>query len=397
MTDARTTPAARLDELTRLYERHAYVAWNVALRTTLDDDAAAVAARRAFAAQVTHPDEDRLALDTGRLAIDAAGGVDSRGVEHPVLAATVHLAAVQRAVLALAELTDVRPAEVAATLGIDTERERQLREGAYHQLGALLGVEGDGALAAYEDVPWAKPPPELWETLYPELHATVTDQARPETAPAATVSTRRRVARLRGSRRLRSGALAGVAALAVAGVAWAATGGSDSGSDSGTPGYGGLPTTGVESSDAESATSSLTPEELDRLRQEEIEQLKRLEQRKDNPSLPPQERDRAARKVNDLVKLARDRQQAAEERELALRRQLAREREARVRERNDRDKQRDQEPAPADEPQPTKDQPDGDTQPTGGQKNGGGGGDDRDSVETECLYDPDTGTYICPE
>ena len=408
MTDARTTPAARLDELTRLYERHAYVVWNVALRTALDDGAASAAARRAFVAQVPYPDQGRLALDTARLAVDAAAGVDARGVDDPVLAATAHLAAVQRAVLALTELTDVRASEVAATLGIDSERERQLRDGAYEQLGLLLGVAGDGARAAYEDVPWVEPPAAMWQTLYPELHATVTEHAHAaaEPVPIAAVSTARRATRPRGSRRLRSGALAGVAALAVAGVAWAATGGGDDGSDAGTQGYAALPGSdsdddssvdGAEDETGDSATSLLTPEELDRLRREEIEQLKRFTRRKENRQLPEQERDRAARKVSDLVKLARAREREAEQRELALRRQLAREREARYRDGDRRDEPRDEEPSPADEPEPTQDQQDEDRQPTGGQKDGGGGGDDRDPVETECLYDPDNGTYICPE
>ncbi len=413
MTEGRATPAARLDELTRVYERHAYVVWNVAMRTTLDDGAAGDAARRAFAAQVPHPDEDRLPLDAARLAVDAASGVDARGVEHPVLAATAHLAAVQRTMLALAELTDLPHAEVAAKLGIESEREQQLRDGAYEQLGVLLGVAGDDARAAYGDVPWAKPPAELWQAVYPELHATVTQQRQPAaesaSAPAAPIRTNGRATRNRGVRRLRSGALAGIAALAIAGVAWAATGGGgDNGSgasDAGTSGYVGLP--GSEGDDyssddggqddaGASATSLLSPEELDKLRREEIEQLKRFQQREGNEALPQRERDRAARKVSELVKLAQARQRAAERRELALRAQLAREREARARAENRRDHERDDQPTPTTEPQPTQEPRDESGQPTG-QKNGGGSGGDGDSDETECLYDPDNGTYICPE
>ena len=408
MTDGRTTPAARLDELTRLYERHAYVVWNIALRTTLDDEAARAGARRAFTAQVSYPDEGRLALDAGRHAVDAAGGVDARTVEDPLLAATTHLAAVQRAVLALAELTDVPPSEVAAQLGIEVERERELRDRAYEQLGLLLGVTEADARAAYADVPWVEPPAELWQALYPELHGAVTQQAQAaaEPAPVAAVSTDRSAARTRGRRRLRSGALAGIAALAIAGVAWAAGGGGDDGSgasDAGTQGYTGVPgsTDDAYSSDdaaqdesAESATSLLTPEELDKLRREEIEQLKRLTRRQADRDLPQQKRDRAARQVSELVKLAQARQRAAEERELALRRQLAREREARMRERSRR--QDDQDQAPAGEPPPPEEkQTDEGRQPTGDEKSGGEG--DRDPVETECLYDPSNGTYICPE
>ena len=403
MTEGRATPAARLDELTRVYERHAYVVWNVALRTTLDEDTSGDAARRAFAAQVPHPDEGRLPLDAARLAVDAATGVDARGVEDPVLAATAHLAAVQRAVLALAELTDMPHAEVAANLGIEPEREQQLRDGAYEQLGVLLGVAGDDARAAYGDVPWAEPPAELWQAVYPELHATVTQQGQPaaEPTPASAVRTDGRVAR---RRRVRSGALAGIAVLAVAGVAWAATGGGDdNGSGADTPGYSGLPASdddaypsddGAPEETGESATSLLSPEELDRLRREEIEQLKRLQQREGNQALPQRERDRAARKVSELVKLAQARQRAAERRELALRAQLARERQARMREKNrDQEQQPEEAPPPPADHQQTETQDDGARQQTGGKKDGG----DRDSDQTECLYDPDNGTYICPE
>ena len=406
MTDGRTTPAARLDELTRVYERHAYVVWNVALRTALNDGAAGDAARRAFTAQVPHPDEGRLPLDAARFAVDSAAGVDARGVEHSVLAATAHLAAVQRAVLALADLTDTPHAEVAAKLGIESEREQQLRDGAYEQLGVLLGITGADARAAYEAVPWVEPPAELWQALYPELHATVTQQGEvaADSAPAAAVRTERRPARPRGARRVRSGALAGIAALAVAGVAWAATGGGDGsgGSDDGTPGYSGLPSGSYSSDDGtqdgtgKSGNSLLTPEELDRLRREEIEQLKRFQRREGDQALPERERDRAARKVSELVKLARARQRAAERRELALRAQLAREREARIRERNRRQEQDDQGPAPADDQEQSDPQREETDQPAGGdgeRKDGDG----RDPVETECLYDASSGTYICPE
>lgn len=404
MTGARATPAARLDDLTRLYERHAYIVWNVALRTTLDDDAARSVARRAFVAQVAYPDESRLALDAAHLAVDAASGVDARDVEHAVLAATAHLAAVQRAVLALSELTDVPPRAVAEKLGIDPELERQLHDGAYEQLRVLLGVTDAEVRTAYEELPWVEPPAELWNALYPELHETVTQEAQPATAPVPVAKARTGATprRARGTRRLRSAALAALAALAVAGVAWAATGGGDDGSGAGTQDYAGLPATEDDASSAEdeageSASSLLTPEELDRLRREEIEQLKRLERRKDDRRLPQPERDRAARKVSDLVKLARQRQRAAEQRELAVRQQLAREREARIRERNRREQQRDEDSMTTSEQQPNQEQGGGQKEPTGGQKGGGDDGGDRDPVETECLYDPDNGTYICPE
>src|SRR5688500_17750496 len=101
MNDTPPTPAARLEELTSLYERQAYVAWNVALRTTIAENSARNAARRAFLGQVTEQDEPRVAIDTARFAAEEAAPVDPRGVEDPVLAATARLAPVQRAALAV--------------------------------------------------------------------------------------------------------------------------------------------------------------------------------------------------------------------------------------------------------------------------------------------------------
>ena len=413
MIDTRTSPAARLDELTELYERHAYEVWNIALRTALEDGAAGAAAQRAFVAQVAAPDERRLTLDAARLAADAAGGVDARGIESPVLAATGHLAAVQRAALALAELTDSPPAAVAAKLGIDTDREQGLREGAYEQLGLLLGVPTPEARAAYAHLPWIDPPEDLWPAVYAKLHAAVTEQAQATApmAPAAEPGTASKRVRIPPVG-LRRGALAGLVALALAGAAWAATGGGeDDAPDGESQNYGGLPVgsggsaygsaedgeaqgEGPQDESGESATSLLSPEELDKLRREEIEQLKRFAQRTDNERLPQRERDRAARKVSELVKLAQARQRAAERRELALRAQLARERQARTRERNRREGQREQSPPPTSDQQQPDEQRDETGEPTGGQKKGGGDGD---RVETECLYDPSNGTYICPE
>src|SRR5687768_14214743 len=134
------TPAARLEEHTSLYERRAYVAWNVALRTAMADDPAASAARRAFLAQVTDPDEPRVPLDAARFAAEAAGPVDSRDIADAVLAATARLAPAQRAALALAELAEAGSDEVARALGIEPATEQELRRRAYEQLGTLLGT-----------------------------------------------------------------------------------------------------------------------------------------------------------------------------------------------------------------------------------------------------------------
>ena len=213
MSEARPTPAARLEELTSLYERQAYLVWNVALRTALAQEPARAAARRAFLGQVRAPDESRAAQDSARLAVQDAAAVDSRGIEDPVLAATARLAPVQRAVLALTVLADVSSSQVAATLGIEPRVEQQLRDRAYEQLGTLLGQSDAEARSSYADLAWVEPPEALWAGLYPELHAAVTQQARAaaqEDAPPARPDGRVRLGVLR---RLPRVALVGIALL----------------------------------------------------------------------------------------------------------------------------------------------------------------------------------------
>jgi hypothetical protein len=411
MTDATNTPAQRLEQLTSLYERQAYVAWNVALRTALAEDPAADAARRAFLAQVSAPDEARVPFDAARLAAEGATPVDPRGVEDTVLAATARLAPAQRAMLALTALADASGAQVASTLGIDVAAEQELRSRAYEQLGALLGVSAGDVRAAYEDLTWAEPPQELWAALYPELHGSVTRHARTVARVEAkpTPARRRGFPTRRGVPRV---ALVAVAVLAVAGVAWATTGRDGSGDDGPggyTPSAGEYGESGGSSFSPDTGTvdagttdaPDLTPEELDRLRQEEVEDLKRFVRRKENKKLPRRERRQAARKVSGLVKLAQARQRAAEQRELAIRRQLAREREQRIRERARREQAetRDSDPPPRDRDEPARrDQPARhDPPPSDEPARRDDDEEDGDEARAECLYDPDSGTYICPE
>jgi hypothetical protein len=408
MSDAVPAPAARLEELTSLYERRAYVAWNVALRAALAEDRAAAAARRAFLAQVTAPDESRVPGDAARLAAQEAGAVDPRDIEEPVLAATARLAPAQRAALALSELADASSDQVAAALGIEPRTERSLRERAYQELGTLLGQSAADAQTAYAELPWVEPPEELWAELYPQLHGAVTQHARAaaqlEAAPQVAERSRKPLAGLWRPPRL---ALVGIAVLAVAGVAWAASGGG--GSSGGEDDPAGYPSTPQGSGGgaypagggAGRAETNLTPEELDRLRQKEIADLARFTRQKADKRLPPRKRRRAARKVSKITRLAQERERAAERRELAVRQQLAREREARIRERRRRQEAAAedsqpapdrQQPSPTDEPsrteRPTRNKPDGDRE---------GGRDDEDGGSAECLYNPDSGAYICPE
>jgi hypothetical protein len=403
MGEPAITPAARLEQLTSQYERQAYVVWNVALRIGLTPERARDAARRAFLAQVTAGDEARTALDAARLAVEGAQPVDPRSIDDPVLAASAGLAPVQRAALALPALADAVAGQVATAFGITESAAHEVRAGALSQLGTLLAVPAVEAQQAYDELAWDEPPAELWQELYPDMHAAVTQHARALAAEPATPTPARRRVRVPSVPRA---ALVPVALLAIAGVAWAASGG---GSGQGTAQEGGAGTSGIISSSGSGSSSGgsentappLSAKELDRLRQKEIEDLKRFTARKADKSLPPRERKRAARKVDDLVKLAQARQEAAERRELAVRSALARERQARMRERarrrearEDRDSAehtpRPQEPQPAPQPKPRREP----------QKPSDDGRDDKpadDGDQAECLYDAGSGQYICPE
>jgi DNA-directed RNA polymerase specialized sigma24 family protein len=405
MSDRQMTPTERLEALTSLYERQAYLAWNVALRTALADDRASGAARRAFLAQVTDPDEPRVACDAARFAAEGPSATDSRQIEEPVRAASARLAPAQRAVLALTTLAEASPERAGAALGIDAGAVSELARRGYEELGVLLGTSAEDARDAYADLEWAPPPEALWAELYPSLHGAVTQHARAlaQAAPPDPAPSPRR--RMPGSRL----ALAGVAVLAVAGVAWAASGGSDDDAGGGgDPGFvalesdgsaGGSPAAAGDPPRAADTVRQLSPEELDRLRREEIEDLKRFTRRKANEELPPRARRRAARKVDELVKLAQGRQRAAERRELALRRALARERQARLRERERRRREeggRDRDPAPREQPAPAQ-QPSQQTTEPRDEPDRRDGNDDKDEAQAECLYDADSGSYICPE
>jgi hypothetical protein len=410
MADRQATPAERLEQLTSLYERQAYVVWNVAWRTALSEDAAGGSAQRAFLAQVTAPDEKRAALDAARHAAESGSRPDPREIDDPVLAATASLAPVQRAVLAVSALADVESEHTAAALGIDAAMEADLRQRSYEQLATLLGTSPREAEDAYDEVSWTPPPDELWAALYPELHGAVTRNARAAQAAEAEPEPRRRRRRLAIPRI----AIAVVGLLAVAGVAWAATGGG--GGDSGSsgpisaPSYAGPAADPGDSSASETsetppsnARTPLSAQELDRLRTKEIEDLKRYMRQKQDTRLPPRERRHAAQKVSDLVKLAQARQRAAERRELAIRRALAREREARMRERAQRreeaeraarqQQEEEQASTPSEESSPKPRDRDGREKPDRSDDDSRTG----DEAEAECLYNADTGSYICPE
>jgi hypothetical protein len=412
--------AARLEQLTALYERCAYLVYNVAARVAVDPGASQTAARRAVLAQVADTEEERLAADVARLGIEEAVAVDPRALGEPVLSANARLSPPERAVLALWLLAEASDELAGSALGLDTPAVEELRGRALQNLATLLRVDAAQAEASYRELPWAEPPPELWQALYPELHGAVSQNTRAVEAQQVRDSAPKRSRRqragglLRPLRRLPGWMAILVLLLAAGGVAMAARGGDDSsgGSDDSSSAYDYGSSGSDFASDASGDTlgdsgstdegggyDALTPEELDKLRKDELEDLKRYSKEQADKRLSPSARRNAGRRAGDLVKLARRRERAAAKRELALRRQLVRERAARIRERRQAARERDSnhgqdqpgDPQPQPQPQPDDQRPD-DQQPDDPPADDGS-----DGTSAECLYDEQSGNYICPE
>jgi hypothetical protein len=392
------TVAARLEQLTSLYERNAYVVHNLTSRICVTPERAARATERAFLAQVSQPDPARLTLDAARLAVEEADQSDRSTGDDPVLGANARLTPPERAALALTMLAGAGGAQVAASLGIDAPAAAQLETRAAENLGVLLRATPDEALERYRALELAEPPIEIWNALYPELHANVAQTARAEAQERAQPAARRRPRpRLGVVRRVPRWGIVAAVLLVAAGGAMAARGGGGGGDDddagplgSSYQGAAGLP---VPPSDSGGGFGyeSLSPRELDKLRQDELEDLRRYERRQADRKLSPTARRRAARRAQGLTKEARRRLRAAARREEVARRELARERAARAHDRARRrqekaESQRDPDPQPSpprDDETPREEPPPSDPS------------DEPDY--TECLYDAESGTYVCPE
>lgn len=402
--------AARVDdtlqELTSLYERNAYLVYNVALRTTLEPEAADRAAGRTFLGQVNQIEERRLPTDAARFAIEGAPSIEIAAIEDPLERAVARLSPRERAALALAALTGASAANMEPAL--------QVSEAAAESLlaRATADLERESLKDRYFDQGWIEPPQELWAEVYRELHSAVSQAGRAAAAedqPSVIQKPQRR------RRRIPRAVLALLLVSALGGGAAAWQGGGDSGGseDSETAGeaYASLEEDGTTNFGPDDSTTSggsgyeaLSPEELDKLRKEELEDLKRYSERQNDKSLPRRQRRKAAHQADEIVDLARRRLRMAERREANLRRQLAQEREARVRERERNEQQQeDSEPAqrddgpqsyqPPEQPKPQRPERVEQADPPPVED------DSRTRAETqaECLYDEQSGTYICPE
>lgn len=415
--DISTLLQAESRALTALYERHAYLVYNIALRICCEPAPAAAAARRTFLEVAAAGHDERRVLP----AVAAAALASSPGRPRPagagdatataMLALVARLPAQERAALALATLGGAGPAELAAALGASTDAAAALLARARERLAAQLdGDDADAALAAWL---WAAPPDELWEALHAE-HYRAADARLRASAPGAAADAPRR----RGLRRGQHVVVwLSTLILAAAGVATAqlvangAAVGGGPGSQPGEPATAVAPspgdraatvppiapTTGAQpAAGAQTAPAAkpLTPAALDKLRLAELADLRRYARRQADRRLTPQQRQAAQREVRRIQELALRRLAAAERKQAQLRRALARERaRSRSRERASARKPARSGPAAGTPPrdgassppprQTTTATPTTATPPP--------------QQESGCLYDEQNDSYICPQ
>ncbi|HEX8084736.1 MAG TPA: hypothetical protein VF529_10640 [Solirubrobacteraceae bacterium] len=438
-TDTQSTPVLpdRGRLATSLYERHAYLVYNLALRIAGERAAASRAAERTFAEIVDRRDPDAEIVGLAvSVALEEAperprAERDGDPEDARLLLATGGMPAVQRAALALAQLCGLDARGVGGALRLAPEGAAALIEAAQAALATRLGAPAEAAADRYASWSWATPPEELWPAVWSRLHAAEGSSSRPSGGTlraqggaggddAKPPSSPARGRARRGLRVPRRRTLFLLVLVAAAGGAYAAglPGRGGSTSESGAPGAApqaaqpgaAQPAPAADPSDPnaspadigpnpaaggdEPKATPLSPEELDKLRAKELEALSRYRKQESDTSLPAPRRADARRQIARIERIARRRIAAAERRERALRRELARERAARARERaasrraaareRMKDRRRAQRAVDEGEQQrPPAKQP----APAAGPK---------EDEESECLFNPDDGSYICP-
>ncbi|MFL5894634.1 MAG: hypothetical protein ACJ76Z_05910 [Thermoleophilaceae bacterium] len=425
-TGATRDVSARLQEATRelasLYERNAYLAYNVALRITCEREAAMAAAERAFLADVTGADaEEQLLPRVVGFALEGArprprprgAGADE---EEQLLALTAsELDAHERALLVLTSLVGMDPPEGAALLGAD-DGEARLEE-AWAKLAAARGETQDEATAGYERWLWAAPPTALWDGIYQkfyraaeralaepdgDLAATqkLPAQPRPKRArrslsgakfalalliPAALTAGAFALPQMRHhARHHKPTTLAGAGALAPAPPP--ATG--DDLAPAPAP-----PASPTATSGGHKKKKPLTARQLDQLRQNELRALELYSKREEDRRLTKAQRDYAAQKVALLRDLAERRIAAAKrERELARAQRRTARKEAQL-ERERRQAAQQKHTLKVQETDGSSSPPSGPPQ----KQSSGEAPTDSSQAQQQCLYDADNGTYICQQ
>ena len=426
MTEALSTPTdmtallqAETRSLAAVYEREAYLVYNLALRSCCDEGAAERAAERGvLAAMDDGGDHDAVVRHVAHASLAEAPAAPAPQDE--MLRSCAALRPAERAALALETLAELDVAAIAATLDVSDDVAAGLLERAHAQLP-------DDALAGWL---WAAPPGPLWERIYSARYRTVEarlrqaeqEQQQPTvamTVPVAEPTAAAEVPRTGPSPLARAGRwLGGTLAVAAIGIAatqlaaGAGAGGSST-SPSGASGDGvavaaAPPSTATPDPTVTAASTTapageiaapgvkparpLTAAELDHLRMAELDHLRLYAKRQADKALSPQERLQAAREIERIRRVALRRLGASARREERLRQELAKAR-AKAREnaaKNKADAQaapQRQTTTPAAPPkQQSSAQP---TTTTPAQTN--------TTQESGCLYNESDGTYVCPD
>jgi len=456
-----------------LYERQAYRVYNLALRITCDPRAALIAAREAFLLAHAHREGERAVVAAAVAAAVRAAPCAPRpqgagaGEAAALLRATAALTPTERAVLAVEQLAPGGPAECGPALGIDEQAVAALHERALAGLAAALrrvepAADEASARERLAGWLWAEPPVELWEELYPRFYAAEQERRRASGGDRRPARTRRGrlaalpggggagrghrsplAARLRVSRRrlVNTAALGLVVALSIAMASDAGDlrasatqaiglGGGDAAPAEVVPASLAPPRRAAPSSPtAPSAPvagggerartdAPLTPAELDRLRLQELRDLRRLGERQADRRLSAAQRAAAGADRRELIARIRRRLAAAEARARALTRELGRERAARRRAERGRDRaaaERERERRAGDgggageqdgeDREPRRDRAgrrEGAEEPTARVPGSDAAEDavpedDASADRRECLLEESTGTYVCPQ
>ena len=294
-------PSAELQRESRrfsaFYEREAYCGYNLALRISGERGAAMGACEQAFlrvAAEAPDLDDEiatrreltrALVAESLRRARPKVEPADAGEEEAArLLAATECLQAPERAAIALASVGAEGSAELASALELPEERAAKLLDRAAGRFDAALGGERPATAEDVSSWPWARPPDELWGSIYADFYTALERGAASRPGTAAPTKRRATRPKRRSSLLPARAGLAAVVVVAVAAVALALTsfrnGGDDPVGDPAAAGgaVSGIPDAGDGGADAggkDSGGEALTPEELDELRRQELDALQR--------------------------------------------------------------------------------------------------------------------------
>jgi hypothetical protein len=382
-------------QFTTLYETNAYLVYNLALRTTCDRATAMAAARSSFLAGLANPGSDEGLVKTTvsqALAVAADRPATPNGAgdaeAEAMLAASVAIPAAGRAALALIGLGGAETGDVAEIMGLSGQAATSLIDRSFETLAQELHKERGDAESAYRSWLCAEPAPELWETLYPDFYRAFERLLRegqnghsPNGAAAVAVAEPERATPPRRWRlkRRTTWALAILAAAGGGSFAAERAGLIGSTHNSTLAGSGGL---------AKPQTTfgpHMSPSKLDQLRMRELQQTRKYAAGKASAA----EKQKAAAAHRKALELAAKRRKAAlAKQQLQRRRKLA----AQRRQQQALLQQQQQQPAPA--PAPPKPQRQSRPPSTGGRQSTTP--QNQTQANQSCLYNADSGTYVCP-